>query len=103
EDGIRDPLVTGVQTCALPILDEPDPAQVDRGEEAGRVAESATADGDDDLASIDPESREFAGGRLDDPEALGRLALRKEDRGDLRSEERRVGNESASRSGPSRH
>src|SRR5207247_6205174 len=24
EDGIRDPLVTGVQTCALPILGQPD-------------------------------------------------------------------------------
>src|SRR5256884_4268705 len=29
EDGIRDVAVTGVQTCALPILDRPDPA-VDR-------------------------------------------------------------------------
>src|SRR5207247_5146469 len=26
EDGIRDPLVTGVQTCALPILGVPAPA-----------------------------------------------------------------------------
>src|SRR5207247_7296557 len=30
EDGIRDPLVTGVQTCALPIFGE-FPAQLDSG------------------------------------------------------------------------
>src|SRR5438105_11256123 len=28
EDGIRDPLVTGVQTCALPISPHPHPAQI---------------------------------------------------------------------------
>src|SRR5699024_12011573 len=36
EDGIRDRNVTGVQTCALPISDEPDRAQWAGGPGTGR-------------------------------------------------------------------
>src|SRR6266536_3245071 len=40
EDGIRDPLVTGVQTCALPIL--PDLREGGRGEMMSRSTSSGT-------------------------------------------------------------
>src|SRR6266536_5780820 len=36
EDGIRDPLVTGVQTCALPILDTADLQRLGHRVRAGR-------------------------------------------------------------------
>src|SRR5215207_3984135 len=54
EDGIRVPLVTGVQTCALPIL--PEPSQLDShlveeaGEEQELTREQPQPDGDDDVA-----------------------------------------------------
>src|SRR5438105_9187648 len=72
EDGIRDPLVTGVQTCALPISpDEPDPSeQLDPWRKPERALER----------------------RRD--RSLGRPAL------DRRSEERRVGKECRSRWAP---
>ena len=35
-------------------------AQVRRGEEPGRIAERATADGDQRLAPLDPQPRELA-------------------------------------------
>ena len=64
-------------------LDEPDAAQVDRGEEPGRVAERAATDRDEHLVTIDPERRELAGGRLDHGQPLGRLALGQQDGRDV--------------------
>src|SRR6266536_4738643 len=43
EDGIRDPLVTGVQTCALPILQYADRAAADARIPARALAASASA------------------------------------------------------------
>src|SRR5438105_6013509 len=80
EDGIRDPLVTGVQTCALPIsaamsIDWADPGYVDGA--YGRVRPSGSAQ------SIDIA----AGQRVNDVTiALWKFAV-------VRSEERRVGKE----------
>src|SRR5207247_5300445 len=91
EDGIRDPLVTGVQTCALPIWRGPCPREVLRGvpREGARVRRS--------------ERRK--GGRIREPPRDGErvhlpVLLRSEgpDQGVRplkggRSEERRVGTE----------
>src|SRR5438105_10203630 len=80
EDGIRDPLVTGVQTCALPIcaagVGEPGP--VARGADA-RVRPPA-APGE---AGVRRRAR---------PDPLLR-GVRAEPAGRARSEERRVGKE----------
>src|SRR5207247_4343706 len=73
EDGIRAPLVTGVQTCALPISSRLRPSRRDRG---------------------DGRSREVL------PRARGQPArARRQDAvsDDRRSEERRVGKECRSR------
>src|SRR5204863_3650521 len=75
EDGIRDLYVTGVQTCALPIL---------RARRAGRGVEHArggVADRDE-------------GQRIDD---RGRDQRRAPEPQEQRSEERRVGKECRSR------
>src|SRR5256885_2964741 len=88
EDGIRDYKVTGVQTCALPILDR----QAESGRHYwGRVEQSAVR--------LGPPLR----GRpvalahsLETPEQLPSPP----DRGGQRSEERRVGKECRSRWSP---
>src|SRR5687767_15689660 len=80
EDGIRDKLVTGVQTCALPIC------LLDR---RGRIGESAVPHG---------RAQPFATPRT----ALSRLHAERlrQDRRRSRSEERRVGKECRSRWSP---
>ena len=60
-------------------LDEGHAAEVGRGEEAGRVAERAAADGDERLAPLDPEARQLPRGVLDDRQAFRGLALRQQD------------------------
>src|SRR5207247_4986708 len=78
EDGIRGPLVTGVQTCALPICGEAD----------RRMAGEWNPDGEDG------SSREHPG----DPQSIGHGGRQQQEpaagsgswRTDLRSEERRV-------------
>src|SRR5207244_7423694 len=86
EDGIRDDLVTGVQTCALPILRGPDTREIGRG-----------------LVAYDAEDAEKIKGRSS-PDVMAILGIsgRAEmiHRDDLvvgphgaRSEERRVGKE----------
>src|SRR2546425_6703035 len=69
EDGIRDKLVTGVQTCALPISDVRREAQA-RGEALLRGARpSGGTSAPDRLRS--GEARQPAGGRLAPPHAWG--------------------------------
>src|SRR5207245_8607403 len=89
EDGIRDATVTGVQTCALPILEPP----------LCRLASVRTEDGL-------PRERRRSGQRMDaDDERImdavegDRLADRRIDHPRVadRSEERRVGKERRSR------
>src|SRR5258708_8281698 len=84
EDGIRDDLVTGVQTCALPIYD-----LVVGLADVGRFRHVAT------------DRRDLAlGVRLDLLLGRGeRVRVAREDR-DIRSEERRVGKECRSRWSP---
>src|SRR2546425_8389336 len=75
EDGIRDKLVTGVQTCALPIY-QGDPARVAPQVHGGEVG----VGGDDgDVERVEPEDLRHDDGR---------------------SEERRVGKECRSRWSP---
>ena len=57
-------------------VDDRHPAQVDRGQEAGRVAERTAADRHDRLAPLDPQAARALAASLDETEALGRLALR---------------------------
>src|SRR2546425_8842887 len=84
EDGIRDKLVTGVQTCALPISS---PVRDERhGEARAATGEDRQADAvDGDRALLDQVGGEGAGGA----EAV-----------EERSEERRVGKECRSRWSP---
>src|SRR5689334_24616413 len=85
EDGIRDGTVTGVQTCALPILDTISERQmvpaIDRVQEAIGRAERALS-----LRIAD---------RVDDATASTEVAWQT-----ARSEERRVGKECRSRWSP---
>src|SRR5687768_18180714 len=87
EDGIRDVAVTGVQTCALPIL-------------SGRVV--ARLVGDVVIARLEVRLLEEVANRLHDLNRLGaRRALEREvGRDQDRSEERRVGKEWRSRWSP---
>src|SRR5438105_11948872 len=78
EDGIRDPLVTGVQTCALPISGLAPARQEEEG--------SGTAE-----ATLDRASR--AGREVDHVEGGERIANAWAFLGLQRSEERRVGKE----------
>src|SRR5207244_10127872 len=93
-DGIRDDLVTGVQTCALPIL-----------EDAGEAGEGARDDERRELVALDvvadeARARLVLADRLEDPPE-GRVddapedvdGEGGEDRACVRSEERRVGEE----------
>ncbi len=63
-------------------MDDRDPPQVRRREEAGRVTEGATTDRDDRLASRDVMPGKLAGSGLDDGQAFCRLALGEQDRRD---------------------
>src|SRR5687767_15687959 len=80
EDGIRDKLVTGVQTCALPIYKI---SSLIVGESVGQLASFATTYG----AGDDDRQRDV----FDGHSGLEELA---------RSEERRVGKECRSRWSP---
>src|SRR2546425_12582776 len=80
EDGIRDKLVTGVQTCALPIYLSLDDQAGDAGERSSLVF------GGMDATSAQPTIQDLEARVADDP--------------DDRSEERRVGKEGRSRWAP---
>src|SRR2546430_12627841 len=89
EDGIRDLTVTGVQTCALPILD----LAPDDGRQTN------------DSPKYEAERRPRIGRRAEGPRAFGHLPSQDEHRCDgknqsRRSEERRVGKECRSRWSP---
>src|SRR2546429_4956197 len=59
EDGIRDVAVTGVQTCALPILDrEAQEPLVDRGLEVEALLETLRRIAEMTLARREPRSEE---------------------------------------------
>src|SRR3989440_8861104 len=88
EDGIRDLIVTGVQTCALPIFDLLAVQLLDDGPDAAAADADAGADGID--LRVLRHDREL---RL-----VARLALDRLD--EDRSEERRVGKECRSRWSP---
>src|SRR5687767_15539501 len=84
EDGIRDKLVTGVQTCALPIFGDPDQlSSIEAGAVLGDIVGAGTAEG---IVVLDREHRFASGG------GIATLAGR--------SEERRVGKECRSRWSP---
>src|SRR5205823_11106838 len=85
EDGIRDKLVTGVQTCALPIFDDEQRHALDfrgRREPQHRFAVAMRAEA------------------LEGPALVRDLPLRVEYLQQARSEERRVGKECRSRWSP---
>src|SRR5256886_9846466 len=88
EDGIRDLTVTGVQTCALPILSPPEPGLDTRTAKLGHEAK--------DIADLIKRA-ETASERRD--KELPAHA-RKNGAGAERSEERRVGKECRSRWSP---
>src|SRR5207247_7853455 len=79
EDGIRDPLVTGVQTCALPICPSDDAGRTDRSGPNGGLESGRTDSG----------KRRLRPHHL----ALGHGAKHLSDGTPWRSEERRVGKE----------
>src|SRR5690606_40123173 len=90
EDGIRDFHVTGVQTCALPILVN----RMNRGQAqfdgaAATAAFEAIAAASKDYGDLFPEGSETGG----QTEALPAIWENKADFDALRSEERRVGKE----------
>src|SRR5205823_7541689 len=93
EDGIRDKLVTGVQTCALPIFSLPREAHASS---AARISAMSRISSDGDGGT---RSGSVAGGSGD----VGcrgtprRLGTRVADHRLERSEERRVGKESGTR------
>src|SRR5439155_9592821 len=95
EDGIRDGHVTGVQTCALPIL-----VALELGCGDGRLAANATAF----LGARMPEAGRAVRYLALDRRAPERAAPRTWHRlvGEARSEERRVGKECRSRWSPER-
>src|SRR2546421_5305438 len=88
EDGIRDLIVTGVQTCALPIFD----GDVTRSGVRDHVAGAADPAGGAAVPDGDQQVGAVQGGR---PLTLPLAAT-----GVLRSEERRVGKECRSRWSP---
>src|SRR5690606_40785863 len=96
EDGIRDFHVTGVQTCALPILDgfaarHPDRLQIIRAADTGQADALNTG-----FARADGDLLGWL--NADDRLAEGALArLRQTALMEPRSEERRVGKECRSR------
>src|SRR5205823_8462622 len=87
EDGIRDKLVTGVQTCALPIS-----MQFPAG---GRVeADDRTGDRDGQRFAI---AEEFTAAGVGQYPCLPEIETGRQEERSLRSEERRVGKECRSR------
>src|SRR5207244_9000261 len=88
EDGIRDDLVTGVQTCALPISDEEVAALIEEGAERARRrgAPAAAAELLDHAVRVSADDDRRVQRTL-------RAAIWKGEAGDAegRSEERRVG------------
>src|SRR5205085_8682164 len=100
EDGIRDLTVTGVQTCALPIL-------VD--DRAGRIRRRVGVEGDP-LTDHRGLRRDLEGRRRSREDVLesadvalcGTAVVAVEDAGVARSEERRVGKECRGRWPPCR-
>src|SRR5207244_4879015 len=80
ESGIRDDLVTGVQTCALPIYDDRRGA-AEPAFDPSRAARRGHVSGQDDHAD----------GTREPVAAAPRLPLRVPRGGQTRSEERRVG------------
>src|SRR5256885_9404106 len=89
EDGIRDYKVTGVQTCALPILDD-----VEEGRESVDVVELARQRrGQVEAEAVDVAFDDEVAQRVHDQPEHARM-----DR--VRSEERRVGKECRSRWSP---
>src|SRR2546425_7707953 len=71
EDGIRDKLVTGVQTCALPISVERDPA--DGALAKGQLALELAGDC---RVAVDQPAREAAARRVEHPHAhVGRVEI----------------------------
>src|SRR3712207_8612064 len=87
EDGIRDIGVTGVQTCALPILD---PAPEERDEAEGEETRGGAAEAAPCAGKSAPPA----------PEARARRASMELAGLEPRSEERRVGKECRSRWSP---
>src|SRR5207247_4247928 len=91
EDGIRDPLVTGVQTCALPISAElsetadkvPGPLEASEGAAPEVTVHEEAASGSSD--ELSPEEQAVQGIGIDENADA--------DRKEYRSEERRVGKE----------
>src|SRR3712207_8061197 len=84
EDGIRDIGVTGVQTCALPI--------------SGAQGARQLADRALQLVALGGERARGDAQVLDEADELALVAVQRG--GDLRSEERRVGEECRSRWSP---
>src|SRR2546421_7444156 len=85
EDGIRDLIVTGVQTCALPILQEVEVYGLRSLPEA---------------LDLINETREFRRAIVSPMELLAKSGHYAVDFRDVRSEERRVGKECRSRWSP---
>src|SRR5258708_22306014 len=93
EDGIRDDLVTGVQTCALPISN---PARRFRGErQPGLIDGQGSSNGDGRQST----GRDRQMGPWIEVHVYVRRSLCDQDRA-ARSEERRVGKECRSRWSP---
>src|SRR5437763_2171699 len=88
EDGIRDTSVTGVQTCALPILSGVDP---DRLISHARIGAYRCRDGSDQ--SHPCQERDLHSTAFDDYFRNTSRVVRKEELRRMRSEERRVGKE----------
>src|SRR5258708_17905612 len=88
EDGIRDDLVTGVQTCALPIWQRPRPLHDlwERSRDRGEVEVFADTNDQALAANLAIQQRRIANGEVVPAE--------------VRSEERRVGKECRSRWSP---
>src|SRR5207244_8534776 len=90
EDGIRDDLVTGVQTCALPIFEIP------RVDEHVEQISGEREDGGEDVDGAREEHERERREREAELERTGRRDTTGGDRAvprPLRSEERRVGKE----------
>src|SRR5690606_39702511 len=92
EDGIRDFHVTGVQTCALPILPRTPDEEIPPDEPLYRSISAADVIGPDvQPGAVDLPRCSFNRGKYSAPEAVI-VERRPQDNG-IRSEERRVGKE----------
>src|SRR5207247_7121872 len=96
EDGIRDPLVTGVQTCALPIC-------APQGDQQKQPCDNGEPSDEAATRTAEPEQRQRDDGEpqvltveLETVRSVIRLSSSGKP-GQERSEERRVGNECKSR------